>query len=67
MLTEEKLDVIGARLETSPRKLLVQLAQQMGMCVSGRFARKPLHLHPNKATVVHKLCRPIMKYAEFFL
>jgi hypothetical protein len=58
---EEKLDVIGARLETSPRKLLIQLAQQMGLYASARIAREPLHLHPHKATVVHRLYKHIMK------
>jgi hypothetical protein len=32
-----KNDKIGARLETSPRKALVQLAHQMGVCIINTF------------------------------
>ena len=34
ILTKKKLDIIGAGLETSPRKSLAQLAQHTGVTVS---------------------------------
>jgi response regulator of citrate/malate metabolism len=54
VLTEEKLDDIGARLEHTPRKSLKRLAQETG--VSKSSARKTtqlLKLRPCKATVIH--------------
>ena len=50
MLTEEKLDDIGARLEHSPKKSLRQLAWQCGIS-----ATKALHLKPYHTTDVHKI------------
>jgi transposase len=35
VLTEEKLDDIGARLEHTPRKSLKRLAQENGVCKNG--------------------------------
>jgi hypothetical protein len=56
VLQEEKLDITGVRLETSPTELLAQLAQHIGMSgASAQNSTKLLHLHPNKTTMVHKL------------
>jgi len=42
-------------METSPRELLVPLAEQMGVyALWAQTATKPLHLHICKITVVHK-------------
>jgi hypothetical protein len=56
MCSEENLEETGAtcRLETPPRKPLVQSAEQTRM--SAQSVIKPLHLHPCNTTVVHKLC-----------
>ena len=52
----KKLDEIGVRLETCPWKSLAQIAQQTDMSASSApFARKSLHLHQCKTTVVHRL------------
>ena len=56
VLTVEKLDEIGARLETSPRKSLAQLAQETGVSESSaRNAVQLLHERPYEITLVHKL------------
>jgi hypothetical protein len=48
---EEKLDKMNARLETTLKKMLVRLAQQMGMSESSaRISAKLLHLQPRKTT-----------------
>jgi hypothetical protein len=53
VLTEEKLDDIGARLEHTPRKSLKRLAQETGMSKSSaRRATQLLKLRPYK-TVIH--------------
>lgn len=55
-LNEEKLYTSGARLETSPRKTLTQLAQQLGICaISTWNVTKLPERHPYKKTVIHKL------------
>jgi gamma-glutamylcysteine synthetase len=54
VLTEEKLDDIGARLEHTPRKSLKRLAQETGVSkFSARSATKLLKLRPNKTTVIN--------------
>ncbi|KAJ4433388.1 hypothetical protein ANN_15647 [Periplaneta americana] len=56
VLTEEKLDDIGAQLEQSPQKSLTQLAQQAGVSrTSAHNATKLLKCHPYKVTEVHSL------------
>jgi hypothetical protein len=56
VLTEEKLNDIGARLEHSPRKSLARLVQQDDISVSSaRTATKLLKLCPYKITHVHLL------------
>jgi hypothetical protein len=53
MLTEEKLDDIGARFEHTPRKSLKHLAQKTGMSKSSaRRATQLLKLRPYKTTVI---------------
>jgi hypothetical protein len=47
VLTEEKLDDIGARLEHTPRKSLKRLAQETGVSKSGaRRSTQLLKLRP---------------------
>jgi hypothetical protein len=54
VLTEEKLDDIGAGLERAPRKLLKHLAQETGVSKSGaRRATELLKLRFYKTTVIH--------------
>jgi hypothetical protein len=56
VLTEEKLDDIGARLEHSPRKPLKCLAQETGMSKStSRTATQLLKLRLYRTTVIHAL------------
>ncbi|PSN49914.1 hypothetical protein C0J52_07061 [Blattella germanica] len=56
VLTEEKLDDIGACFEQSPHKSLSKLAQQVGVSVSSVWnATKLLKLKPYKIGRVHKL------------
>jgi hypothetical protein len=56
VLTEEKLDDIGARLEHTPRKSLKRLAQEAGVSkFSARTATQLLKLRPYKTTVIHAL------------
>jgi hypothetical protein len=56
MLTEEKLDDIGVRLEHITRKSLKRLAQEIGMSKSsGRRATQLLKLRPYKTTAIHVL------------
>jgi hypothetical protein len=56
VLTEEKLDDIGARLELTPRKSLKRLAQETGVSKSSaRRATQFLKLRPYKTTVIHAL------------
>ncbi|PNF15704.1 hypothetical protein B7P43_G12455 [Cryptotermes secundus] len=56
VLTEEKLDDIGHRLENSPRKSLRRLAQQSGVSLGSAWtATKLLHIRPYKFTVVHEI------------
>jgi hypothetical protein len=52
VLTEEKLDDISHRLETSPRRLLRRLAQQSCVSVGSAWkATKLCHIRPYKITV----------------
>jgi hypothetical protein len=54
VLTEEKLDDTGAKLEHTPRKLLKRLAQDTGVSKSSaRMAIQLLMLRPYKTTVIH--------------
>jgi hypothetical protein len=56
VLTEEKLDDIGHRVENSPRKSLRRLAQQRGVSVGSAWtATKLLHIRPYKITVVPEI------------
>jgi hypothetical protein len=56
VLTEEKLDDIGARLEQAPRKSLQRLAQEIGVQKSSaRGATQLLKLRPYKTTILHAL------------
>jgi transcriptional antiterminator len=56
MLTEEKLDEIGATLEHTPRKSLKHLAQETGVSKSSvRTATQLLKLRPYKTSVIHAL------------
>jgi hypothetical protein len=56
VLTEETLDDIRVRLETSPRKSLKRLAQETGVSIiSAQRATKLLKLQPHKTMVVHAL------------
>jgi hypothetical protein len=54
VLTEEKSDDIGARLEHTPRKSLKRLAQGTGVSrSSGEMATHVLKLRPYKTPVIH--------------
>jgi hypothetical protein len=56
VLTEEKLNDIGHRLENSPRKSLRRLARQSGVSVGSAWtATKLLHILPYKMTVVPEI------------
>jgi hypothetical protein len=56
VLTEEKLDDKGARLEYTPRKSLKCLAQKTGVTrSSARTATELLNLTPCKTTVINAL------------
>jgi hypothetical protein len=56
VLTEEKLDDKGARLEHTPRKSLKYLAQKTGVSKSSvRTATQLLNLRPYKTTVINAL------------
>jgi hypothetical protein len=56
VLTEEKLDDIGARLEHTLRKSLKRLAQESGVSkFSARTAAQLLKLRPYRTTVIHVL------------
>jgi hypothetical protein len=56
VLTEEKLDDVGARLENTPRKSLKHLAQMTGVSKSSaRMATQLLKLRPYKTTAIHAL------------
>jgi hypothetical protein len=56
VLTEEKLDEIGACLQQSPRKSLESLTQKTGLSNgSVRVATKLVKVQPYKPTVVNKL------------
>jgi hypothetical protein len=56
VLTEEKLDEIGARLEHSPQKSLRLIAQETGISkTSARTATILLKLKSNETSVVHEL------------
>jgi hypothetical protein len=61
MLTEERLDDIGASLKHTPRKSLKHLVQQTGVSKpNSRTATQLLKLRPYKTTVIHalQLCDP---------
>jgi hypothetical protein len=59
VLTEEKLDEIGPRLETSPRKSLRRVAEETRVSkTSARRDTKLSQLRPYKTTVVHPLKSP---------
>jgi DNA-binding MurR/RpiR family transcriptional regulator len=54
MVTEEKLEDIGARLEHAPRKSLERLAQETGVSKSSAtMATQLLKFRPYKTTVIH--------------
>jgi hypothetical protein len=54
VLTEEKLDEVGARLQDTPQKSLRRLAQETGISKSSAAKATKLHeLRPSKATAVH--------------
>jgi transposase len=56
VLTEEKSDDIGARLEHTHRKSLKRLAQETGVLKSSaRRATQLLKLRPYKTTVIYAL------------
>jgi DNA-binding transcriptional MocR family regulator len=56
VLTEEKLDEIGTRLQHTPLKSLRRLAQETGISKSSAArATKQLKLRPYQATAVHTL------------
>jgi hypothetical protein len=56
VLTEEKLDDTGARLEHTPRKSLKRLAQEIGVSESSaRRATQLLKPRPYKTTILHAL------------
>jgi hypothetical protein len=56
VLTEEKLDDVGARLEHTPRKSLKHLAQETGLSKSSAWrAAHLLKLRPYETTVIHAL------------
>jgi hypothetical protein len=56
VLTEEKLNDIGATLEQTPRKSLKRLAQENGVSKSSaRMATQLLKLRPYKTTAIHAL------------
>jgi hypothetical protein len=56
VLTEEKQDDVGTRLEHTPRKSLKRLAQETGVSKSrARTATQLLKLRPYKTTVLHAL------------
>jgi hypothetical protein len=56
VLTEEKLDDIGYRLENSPRKSLRRLARLSGVSVGNAWtATKLLHIRRYKITVVPEI------------
>jgi hypothetical protein len=54
VLSREKLDDTGARLERTPRKSLKRLAQETGVSKSSaRRETKLLNLRPYKTTIIH--------------
>jgi hypothetical protein len=54
VLTEEKLDDIGARLEHAPRKSLKRVAEETGVSKSSvRTATELLKLRSYKTAVIH--------------
>jgi hypothetical protein len=54
LLTEEKLEDMGTRLEHTPRKSLKCLPQETGMSKpSARKEAQLLKLRPYKTTVIH--------------
>ncbi|KAJ4451291.1 hypothetical protein ANN_02752 [Periplaneta americana] len=56
VLTEEKLDEVGARLGHSPCKSLRRLAQEVNIFKTSAYvAAKLLKLKPYRLTVVHGL------------
>jgi hypothetical protein len=56
VLTDEKLDGIGVRLEHKPRKSLKHLAQETGVSTSStRMATQLLKFGPYKITLIHAL------------
>jgi hypothetical protein len=56
VLSEEKLNDNGHRLENSPRKFLQRLAQQSGVSVGSSWtATKLLHILSYKITVVPEI------------
>jgi hypothetical protein len=56
VLTEEKLDDTGARLQRAPRKSLKCLARETGVSKSStRTATQLLKLRPYKTIVIHAL------------
>jgi hypothetical protein len=58
-LTEEKLDEIGAFVETSPRKSQTRLSAQCGVSLgSAHTAARLLKLRLYKITVVQRLANP---------
>lgn len=56
VLTEEKLDEVGERLEHTPQKSFQRLAQETEISMTSAWrATKLLKLKPYKLTVVHEL------------
>jgi hypothetical protein len=56
VLTKEKPDDTGHRLENSPRKSLRQLAQQNGVSVGSAWtATKLSHICPYKIILIHEI------------
>jgi hypothetical protein len=56
VLTEEKLDDTGTRIEHTPRKSLKRIAQETGVSKSNaRSSTQLLKLRPGKTTVIHVL------------
>jgi hypothetical protein len=72
VLTEEKLDDIGVRLECAQKKSLKHLAQENGVSKSSvRRATELLKLRPYRIAVIHalQLCDPSSRvhFCSWFL
>jgi hypothetical protein len=72
VLTEEKLDGIGAKLDHTPRKSMKRLVQETGVSKSSaRRVTQLLNLRPYKTTVIHAFqpCDPASRvhFCSWFL